>query len=422
MLDQILGWFSLVVGLLIILATIKDKRVFHFVIFAFLLRSFFVILDQYFINLPDSTFDAKSFEASAAEISEEYGLSILSNMFQDNNLLISRIISIFYTLTFRSEMMSQIISVGLGTASVYLIYRLALIVWDRDSAIKAAWIAAIYPSMVLYSTLVLREVYIVFVLLLVLIACLLFIKNNFDHKTNNKNNTFLENIKLILLIFFGFYLLKNMHGAIFIGFFIFIFFATYCFLKKQFIKLRKGKLTLKLFIGFFLVTLPFLIWYFEIFKIPYIPGPERILYLQDILIRRFNVGTISTMHGIYGSTFPLWTIPENNLDFFPKIFARIIYFLYSPFPWDIKRYSHMIGLAEATFMIYLTIAFWNNRKLIWNNNQTRFLLLILATFIILYGLGTSNFGTSIRHKSKFIFILICLAAPKLVKFSISSSK
>ena len=102
-------------------------------------------------------------------------------------------------------------------------------------------------------------------------------------------------------------------------------------------------------------------------------------------------------------------------DFFPKILIRIIYFLYSPFPWDVKRTVHLIGLVDVILVIYLTFCIWEFRMQIWQRPETRFLLLILLTFIFIYGVGSSNFGTSIRHKSKFIFIAICLIAPKIHK-------
>ena len=43
-----------------------------------------------------------------------------------------------------------------------------------------------------------------------------------------------------------------------------------------------------------------------------------------------------------------------------------------------------------------------------------FVLFII--YLIIYGIGTGNFGTGIRHRSKFVVILIVLAAPKIHKF------
>ena len=46
-----------------------------------------------------------------------------------------------------------------------------------------------------------------------------------------------------------------------------------------------------------------------------------------------------------------------------------------------------------------------------SKNNTNFLLM----FIIIFGVGVGNFGTGIRHRSKFVIMLILLAAPKISK-------
>ena len=424
--EHILGWLTLFLILSVIVIRTKGTDILKFLLVGFLLRAVLVILDQYFISLPGGNLDAKSYESHAFYISENYGLSILFNMFTNEDVaLVPRIISVFYSLTSRSEMMAQGISVALGTSSIYLVYRLTLIIWDKNAAIKASWIMALHPSMILFSALVLREAYVTFFLLLTLILSVIFIKKLFNLNTNSmKINYIFDKKKLIyfIFIFFGFYFLKNLHGAIFIGYFVFLIFIFYYFLKYEFSDLKKGKLKIKLILIISLIFVPFMLWYLEILMIPYIPGPERVLNLQDILLRRFRIGSISLLNGPLGSNYPLWTIPSDNVDFIPKIFLRIIYFLYSPFPWDIKRYDHLMGLADSILMIYISICFWRNRKLIWKNPLTRFLFILLLTYFVLYGLGTSNFGTSIRHKTKFIFILVCLAAPKLLNLTTRRKK
>lgn len=416
--EHILGWLTLFLILSIIVIRTKQTDILKFLLVGFSFRALLVILDQYFISLPGGSLDAKSYESHAFYISNNYGLSILFNMFTNEDVaLLPRIISVFYTLTSRSEMMAQGISVALGTGSIYLVYRLTLMIWDKNAAIKASWIMALHPSMILFSALVLREAYVTFFLLLTLILSVIFIQKLFNLNTNSMKINYIfnkENLTYFIFIFFGFYFLKNLHGAMFIGYFVFLIFIFYYFLKYELSDLKKGKLKIKIIFIISLIFLPFIFWYYEIIMIPYIPGPERVLDLQDILLRRFTIGSISLVNGPLGSNYPAWTIPSDAVDFIPKIFLRIIYFLYSPFPWDIKRYDHLMGLADSILMIYISICFWRNRKLIWKNPLTRFLFILLLTYFILYGLGTSNFGTSIRHKTKFIFIFVCLAAPKLL--------
>ncbi len=416
--ENFLGWITLFLILAIILIQTKDPRILKLLLVGFFLRAILIISDQYFFSLPGGNLDAKSYESYAFYLSNNFGLSILLNMFTTEDVaLVPRIISVFYTLTSRSEMMAQGISAALGVSSIYLFYRLTLLIWNREVAIKASWIIALHPSMCLFSVLVLRETYTTFFLLLTLLPIVILIKKLIDTNTNViiTNNFFTnKNLKLVLLICGGFYLLKNFHGGMFVGFFVFILFFFIYLFKKEVSLLKKGIFKIRFIFALLIFLIPFILWYNEILQIPYIPGPERILDLPNILTRRFMVGSISLINGPYGSNFPSWTIPTDLIDLIPKIFSRILYFLYSPFPWDIKRYEHIMGLADSTILIYVTICFWQNRKIIWHNPETRFLLLLLLTYVVIYGLGTSNFGTSIRHKTKFMFIMICLAAPKLL--------
>ena len=62
-----------------------------------------------------------------------------------------------------------------------------------------------------------------------------------------------------------------------------------------------------------------------------------------------------------------------------------------------------------------------NWRLIWTNPIARILLILIA-YAIVHGLGVGNFGTRIRHRSKFIVILIILAAPKIHKLMFSANE
>ena len=96
--QNFLGWFTFFFVFFIFhQISTKNKKIRNFLISALILRAFFVVLDQYFINLPDSTGDAYSFEIKAHTFSQEYGLTIFSKFLQDDSYFISKFISIFYT-------------------------------------------------------------------------------------------------------------------------------------------------------------------------------------------------------------------------------------------------------------------------------------------------------------------------------------
>ena len=65
--------------------------------------------------------------------------------------------SLFYTLLDRSPMMAKMFSVGFGTITVFLIYRLAFIIWGSRSALKAAWFATFFPTLILYSAMIIPQ-------------------------------------------------------------------------------------------------------------------------------------------------------------------------------------------------------------------------------------------------------------------------
>ena len=72
--------------------------------------------------------------------------------------------------------MAQSMSLLFGMGSIFLGWKLAKKLWSNSIANKVAWTIALFPSLVLYSVLILREVYIVFFILLALYGAVSWIK------------------------------------------------------------------------------------------------------------------------------------------------------------------------------------------------------------------------------------------------------
>ena len=401
--EQIIGWiFLLTIFYFLILWTKKNPYLKDFILVAFLLRTLCVLINEYeIIILPDSQDDARTFELIARKFSSNYGLTIVLDFFKNDSLLMSRFISIFYTIFGESKMMAQCISVIIGTLSVYMVYYLSNELWDHDSAKKAAWVTALFPNLVLYSSLTLRETYIVFFLLIGLIGILRFIqKNSF--------NSFLQSIT-------SFYLLIFFHGPAAVGGFIFLFYLFFSLLKKQIKSLYNNKINLFSFFIFIISLIPLTLFLTNNLKIPYIGSIQTLFEIENSL-NRINSFMLDT------ASYPSWLIINNGYELFTKTIFKICYFLFSPFIWDIKSSYHIIGLFDGTLYIILTMYVIKNRHSIWQNPVTRLFLLIFITYVIIYGLGVGNFGTGIRHRSKFVVILIILAAPKIHRFIFSTHK
>ena len=119
-----------------------------------------------------------------------------------------------------------------------------------------------------------------------------------------------------------------------------------------------------------------------------------------------------------GASFPIWTVAENPIELIYKIPIRAIYFIFAPFPWDISEVKHIFGLIDGLLFIYLSFLILKNIKFIWNNFTLRVIFLILIAYIVVFAVGVGNFGTGIRHRSKFVFMFILLARPFIVEFKI----
>jgi hypothetical protein len=99
-----------------------------------------------------------------------------------------------------------------------------------------------------------------------------------------------------------------------------------------------------------------------------------------------------------------------------------MYFVFSPFPWQIKKASHLLGVLDSLLHIFLVYLIFLNRKAIWADPALRIIFLILLAYLLVYGIAVANFGTGIRHRAKFIVMFILLAAPLLPKFTFSRKK
>ena len=53
------------------------------------------------------------------------------------------------------------------------------------------------------------------------------------------------------------------------------------------------------------------------------------------------------------ASWPKWTVISTTSDLIYKIPVRAAYFVFGPFPWDINKNKHIIGMLDAFLYIYL---------------------------------------------------------------------
>jgi len=92
---------------------------------------------------------------------------------------------------------------------------------------------------------------------------------------------------------------------------------------------------------------------------------------------------------------------------------RAVYFMFSPFPWDIFKKSQYISFTEAMLllpmMFFLPKALWKIKK----ENPAFFYIVAIYLFVGVIGSGLiqSNSAGAQRHRTQFTFLIVATAVP-----------
>lgn len=406
--NDIAGWCFII--LIIILTFYLSKRwsnISKILWTALILRLSLLLYGYYFAILPDSSGDALGFELLALEWSKEGFLSVLEKFRGTHTYFISWIIAVLYSLTGRSILMAHSISLLVGVSTIYIGCSLIRKLWGENIAIKGGWVLSLFPTLILYSALILREVYVVFFFIIAL------------HGVVNWSRT-LE-IKSLLLALTGFILATFFHGAMIIGgvvFLIIVFFQSFKKLINSLI--IRNSINIKHMVLFTSITTAFFLIVSTDVSVPKLGSFSNAINIEKLIEKIEELTTGSD--GAVGASYPKIATPSSVNELFYKGPIRIAYFVFSPFPWDIRKTSQIIGLLDSFCYVSLVILTLCNIKTIWNDPASRNILLLLISYIIVFGLLVGNYGVAIRHRSKFVFALILLASPLLPKIILRQRK
>jgi 4-amino-4-deoxy-L-arabinose transferase-like glycosyltransferase len=383
------------VFLITFFTALRCKAVSKILLVAFLVRVLFLTINNHFFYLPDGDMDALNFELRAWKIAQVGFVDVFNYYPGPDAYFISFVLAIPYSLFGRSILMAQSFSIFFGIGCVFLGWLIAQKLWDNRTATKVAWVIALFPSAVSYSVLTMREVYISFFLLLAIFGIVKWVRDK-DYKS-------------IILTIFGFIAAAFFHGASIIGIFVFLFFVTLDSLKRSFALIKAKIISLKLLLIIFLSLFVFSLYVTNKIHIPYLKTFDKTINLEHMKL-------LMTVSAKGDASYPEWLKVESKYEFIYKIPIRTVYFLFSPFPWDVKKTSHLVGVFDSLLYMFLVYLIVCNRKVIWKDPALRIILLTLLCYFVIFGVGVSNFGTGIRHRVKFVFGLILLAGPLIPKF------
>ncbi len=373
-----------------VLMALRWPAISRILLIALVVRFLFLIINNHIFYLPDAVMDAKNYEQIAWENSQDGFFNNFSNYHGPGAYFISFMLAIPYSLFGRSILLVQSLSIFFGIGSVFLGWLVAKKLWDNTTAKKVAWLIALFPTLISYSVLTMREVYVSFFLLLAMYGIVSWVRSS--------------NYKSILFVFIGFIGATFFHGASIIGLFVFLIIITYNIFLKILKLLMIRRINFKI-ITIFIFSLFILGLYFtNKIHLPYIDTFEVAvdpLFLKETINWKVK-GT---------AAYPEWTKINEFSELIYKVPIRSVYFLFSPFPWDVNQSNHLIGMLDSFLYMTLVYLIFCNRKAILKDPALRIILIILLVNLIIYGVGVGNFGAAIRHRSKFAIELFLLAAP-----------
>tara|TARA_Y100001970_G_scaffold294294_1_gene449943 strand:+ start:11864 stop:13153 length:1290 start_codon:yes stop_codon:yes gene_type:complete len=394
-LSDLIG-FLLIIFLYLIFFIIykKNRSILLVITSAYFLRVFFILIGYYLVPLPDSLWDSRAIEYAAlanTQLSFNELIEITKNAFLTSFF---NFFALVYKVTGRSPLVLLALINFISVLTIINISKISFEVWsDRKTQLKCLIFLSIMPVNILYSSLILKESLIIFILSSSLLIFIKFVK------TGNFIYGYLSIFLYLLNVPF--------HTPLIIGtlpIFIYFFYKSFFEIIKY---LKKGYLSLAVILNTFTIIFIAL----SIFTLLFSAGKTHVTYihffdsdiLQRLVIHARNTFTSS-------ASYPSFLLPSNEIELIYLLPIKVFYFLFAPFPWDISKVIHLFGFIDSLFtMLIFGLIILNYKKVI-NNKYFFILFSIFFLILITYTLGTGNYGTAIRHKFKFLFIMIVFSS------------
>ena len=284
---------------------------------------------------------------------------------------------------------------------MFLSWKVTEKLWGNKIALKVGWIMALFPSLILYSALVMREAYVCFFLVIAMYGIVDWSKN--------------KDLKSIVLSLLGFIGATFFHGATFLGAMIFIGVVTAIVLNDFIKSLKSYRVNIFNVILLSILSYVLILYFTNQISVPYLRSFEYLISPEVLKHKSY-----ANVTGV--ASYPEWTKVKTFNELFYKIPVRAFYFVFAPFPWDVSKTKHIIGMLDGVLYMSLSLIILINFKKIWSNFTLRIILIILICYIVAFSVGVGNFGTGIRHRSKFVFLFVFLAAPFIRNFILFKKK
>lgn len=385
-------------GLLLGWLATRERAVAYSLMVAFAARVLASIANLYVIQFPAHRWgDATSFENWARRLADlPWGLYVEYLKIGDPYQTYGWIVGLIYRIIGHAELVPHVLNGFLGALVVFYIFKTSRILWGESTAVWASWVAALFPSFLHYHTILLREVWVAlgFTLSVYFLTVYLYERESFLYAALSIlamggatifHGGMAAGIAGLLLIFL--WRLIQIWGDLTVK-------------KEAVSKTELGSTSLLV-----VLTAPFLLYGFasgvDINKL----GDIRRLTSPETFLTVASETAQSRQRG--EAQYPSLLSITGPSDVLVKTVPRAIYFLFSPFPWDVSSPVHAIALLDSFIYIYLFYLVHKSWNIMRNRNTLLFIILI-APVVVAFSIGVSNFGSAMRHRAKIASLIICL--------------
>ena len=364
---------------------VRDQWQSSILVAAFVFRIALSVAHITGLTLPDSQFDASTFEEVAWLWARD---GRLFDDFTTGSYLYSWLSSAIYLLFGRVPFLLHVINSYFGTLAIYFVMGSArLLLPDTHLDRTVGWILAFYPSIVLYSVLTMREAPIVLAMSISVRLLLSWV--------------------ITRRIVFGwgaisFMVIAQLFHAGMIGGTIAVLFI-YSRVSFQSVSIRDNLRPIALFLV--VATAVGMLQY----SLRTGVGLEKVWSL----IRDLDIDLVASWQaysargrGAYLSNVQIASWP----DLLWNVPLRVLFFFGSPFIWMVSQFRDILGFLDALVFLYLTfrITLDVTKRRLLTIDVYLAVALIVAGIVLLFALATSNYGTAFRHRAKIFPWLLLL--------------
>lgn len=365
---------------------IDDKKLLYIFIFGFIFNIILLVIHNFVYQLPGSDADAVLYDLYGKEISDFFLNYSSEPPDISSSYYYSYFVGILYTLFGTAKIVPELMNSMLSVILIIIVYKLSYLLTEHTNVARlSAFIFLIFPTINLYSVFIMRETSTLFFFIL---SFYFLIKWN---KNPRIRFIFYSISSLLLCVFF--------HDAfVFVGVAYITYFLIYNPNKRKIEVLSKKNLILIPLIG--MVAIFF--FTFLVNKLPNLSTLFSVDFLGEHVLRRSR-DRASYLEGLK---------PRSYIDMGYQTPIRIIYFLFTPFPWMVTSSVDIFGLIDSLFFIILGFYSYKGLKYLKSEDKPIYylLLIVLLVFLITFGWGTSNYGAAMRHRSKIGWLFIILAS------------